>query len=387
MDGTFLDANNKISEKNARLIISLLKHGVEFAVISGVSKERIDGQFINPLLEFMSDEERDLLTKLHVSSDSGTQIYKYDNKLKRYKCVYSINLKEFLTKNRYEFLRQILYDACDELNLRGKLQQIFGENRKFSDAEWEAYKSNCFDERGIEGTDVVTQVAFMVIGKTATSEEKTIFNENGGKQIREEIKEYVDKKLKEKGISLEVKVSGKSSIDITRPHIHKGTGINKIVTYLGWDSDSVIFFGDALGQGKNDEPAMFSANFIVNVGKKVEKFWKIYNSLPELADIMLFLMRDDIKPMWEDERNKNGGAYLYKIHNNKLSDIWTEVSCAVIGETLHTNFEMSKKITGISISPKFQTTTLRVWVADLNVEAKDFCLIGDGLEQPIFKKH
>ena len=119
----------------------------------------------------------------------------------------------------------------------------------------------------------------------------------------------------------------------------------------------------------------------------VEKFWKIYNSLPELADIMLFLMRNDIKPMWEDERNKHGGAYLYKIHNNKLSDIWTDVSCAVIGETLHTDFEMSKKITGISISPKFQTTTLRVWVADLNVEAKDFCSIGDGLEQYIFKKH
>jgi len=119
----------------------------------------------------------------------------------------------------------------------------------------------------------------------------------------------------------------------------------------------------------------------------IEKFWKIYNSLPELTEIMLFLMRGDIKPMWEDAKNKRGGAYLYKIHNTKLNDIWTDVSCALIGETLHNDFEMSNKITGISISPKYQTTTLRIWIEDLHVDSEHFCHISNDLDKPIFKKH
>ncbi len=118
----------------------------------------------------------------------------------------------------------------------------------------------------------------------------------------------------------------------------------------------------------------------------VEKFWKIFNSLPDLTEIMLFLMRSDVKPMWEDKRNKDGGAYLYKIHSSQTPEIWTDVASALIGETLHCDFEMSKKITGISISPKYQTTTLRIWIEDLNIDSNDFCEIKD-LNTPIFKKH
>ena len=34
-----------------------------------------------------------------------------------------------------------------------------------------------------------------------------------------------------------------------------------------------------------------------------------------VINCMLFIMREDIKPIWEDEKNKNGSCYSYKINN------------------------------------------------------------------------
>jgi hypothetical protein len=118
----------------------------------------------------------------------------------------------------------------------------------------------------------------------------------------------------------------------------------------------------------------------------IEDFWKIYNCLPEPTETMLFLMRENIKPIWEDPRNKEGGSYSYRINNDVLQQVWTDVSCALIGEGLHKNSEEGLEITGISISPKFRTTTLRVWVSDLEVESEEFVKI-ENLGDSFFKKH
>lgn len=58
---------------------------------------------------------------------------------------------------------------------------------------------------------------------------------------------------------------------------------------------------------------------LVNLGKVefVEDFWSMYNHLKparylsDRCDYMLF--KDGIKPMWEDERNSNGGRWFISI--------------------------------------------------------------------------
>jgi len=115
----------------------------------------------------------------------------------------------------------------------------------------------------------------------------------------------------------------------------------------------------------------------------IEQFWKLYNSILKPEELMLFLMKNDIKPIWEDEYNKDGGTYAYRIHNNILPNIWTNVSCAVIGETVHPENE---SINGISISPKFHTSVLKIWVANQTVNPEDFTILKErGL--PLFSKH
>ena len=37
---------------------------------------------------------------------------------------------------------------------------------------------------------------------------------------------------------------------------------------------------------------------------------------------MLFVMRENINPTWEDRQNRNGGCFSYKISNKFVYDIW-----------------------------------------------------------------
>mgnify|MGYP003866091315 FL=1 len=49
----------------------------------------------------------------------------------------------------------------------------------------------------------------------------------------------------------------------------------------------------------------------------VEEALVLYETLPDkmIKNCMLFLMREGIKPTWEDEKNRGGGCFSYKVSN------------------------------------------------------------------------
>ena len=53
----------------------------------------------------------------------------------------------------------------------------------------------------------------------------------------------------------------------------------------------------------------------------VEETIAIMETIPEILvkNCMLFLMKEGIKPTWEDPRNRDGGCFSYKILNNILT--------------------------------------------------------------------
>ena len=70
-------------------------------------------------------------------------------------------------------------------------------------------------------------------------------------------------------------------------------------------------------------------------------------------------MRDNIKPVWEDPENVDGGCWSYKITKRDAYRAWIELSTALIGETiLNTN---TTEINGISISPKKGFCIIKIW--------------------------
>lgn len=86
---------------------------------------------------------------------------------------------------------------------------------------------------------------------------------------------------------------------------------------------------------------------------------------------MFFIMRDDIMPRWEDEKNKSGGCFSYKLSKFNLEDKLFELCSQILGETMGTTDEISNFINGISISPKKNYYIVRIWIRYNNFANKN----------------
>jgi translation initiation factor 4E len=95
----------------------------------------------------------------------------------------------------------------------------------------------------------------------------------------------------------------------------------------------------------------------------IEEFWSLYNFLNDdhVNYSMFFLMREGINPIWEDEHNKSGGCWSFKIAKKDVYKSWTELSIALLGEFITIDKTNSKEINGISISPKKTFSIVKIW--------------------------
>ena len=85
---------------------------------------------------------------------------------------------------------------------------------------------------------------------------------------------------------------------------------------------------------------------------------------------MLFLMREDINPIWEDNNNINGACYSFKISNKIICNIWKNISYNLVSENLLDNNQTI--INGISISPKKYFCILKIWINDKSYNNLNF---------------
>ena len=102
----------------------------------------------------------------------------------------------------------------------------------------------------------------------------------------------------------------------------------------------------------------------------VEQAITITETLPPVlvTNCMLFLMRKGINPIWEDERNRNGGCFSYKIPNKDVPDAWKQLSYSLVGETMSDNKKLLPHINGITISPKKNFCIIKVWLANCSFQ-------------------
>jgi hypothetical protein len=93
-----------------------------------------------------------------------------------------------------------------------------------------------------------------------------------------------------------------------------------------------------------------------------ETFWKLYNNWDTIGGILgkhYFLMKDNIKPIWEDENNINGGCWSFKILNNVAYEIWEELSILLVCNELLQNKD---DCIGLSISIKKNNySVIKIW--------------------------
>ena len=91
--------------------------------------------------------------------------------------------------------------------------------------------------------------------------------------------------------------------------------------------------------------------------------------------IEFFMFKEPIKPLWEDENNKNGGRFSIKLKRGYTTIIWEEMIFVLIGGILPK--EMKDEINGIVVSSRKDFNTLQIWFK--NYDSK----IVDDLEQCI----
>ncbi|KAL1005220.1 hypothetical protein UPYG_G00056250 [Umbra pygmaea] len=93
----------------------------------------------------------------------------------------------------------------------------------------------------------------------------------------------------------------------------------------------------------------------------VEQFWKFYSHLVRPGDLTghsdFHLFKEGIKPMWEDEANKNGGKWIIRLRKGLASRFWENIILAMLGE----QFMVGEEICGVVVSIRFQEDILSIW--------------------------
>ena len=104
---------------------------------------------------------------------------------------------------------------------------------------------------------------------------------------------------------------------------------------------------------------------------------------------MIFVMKDNVKPIWEDEHNKYGGCFSFKIANKDVEKIWKEVYYRLIGQSLTIEHHDYENINGITLSPKKKFCILKIWMKDCTLKNPNiFVKINDlKCDGCLFKKH
>ena len=96
----------------------------------------------------------------------------------------------------------------------------------------------------------------------------------------------------------------------------------------------------------------------------LEDFWAIFQYLKKPDDckqaIEFQLFKDPIKPMWEDENNKDGGRIALKLRKEFSNLVWEELVFAFVGG--YFTKEIKDEINGLVINCKKDFNTLQIWI-------------------------
>ena len=124
----------------------------------------------------------------------------------------------------------------------------------------------------------------------------------------------------------------------------------------------------------------------------IEDTVALIEELPSVLveNCMLFIMRDGIKPIWEDPQNRNGGSFSYKVLNKLVYDVWRDLTYCVVGNSISQSKDFVDSVSGITISPKKNFCIVKVWMSNcshINPDVITNDIKDIGANGCLFKKH
>ena len=124
----------------------------------------------------------------------------------------------------------------------------------------------------------------------------------------------------------------------------------------------------------------------------VETTIAITETMPEVLvkNCMLFIMKEGIKPTWEDPKNRSGGCFSYKISNKNVYEVWRDITYVLVGGTISPAQSFVTNVTGITISPKKNFCIIKIWMANCDNQNPNIVnpdIKGLSSNGCLFKKH
>ena len=100
----------------------------------------------------------------------------------------------------------------------------------------------------------------------------------------------------------------------------------------------------------------------VFVIKKITDFWTFFNNFTDFQKFNFYIMRGDIKPVYEDKNNTNGYSYSYIIPGRKVNQTFIHCLAEMLCENL-VDIKNYNEVCGVSLVPKPNGISIfKVWM-------------------------
>jgi len=131
----------------------------------------------------------------------------------------------------------------------------------------------------------------------------------------------------------------------------------------------------------------------------VQQFWQWFNNLPAAHDLgprcSYHMMKQNIRPLWEDPANVNGGNLSFKVPKEDTDHSWLRLLLGVIGEYFSPCLKEEDDICGVTVSIRPRgDNVVCLWNANaslINTEELTsrlrILLPTVSIESPVYKVH
>ena len=211
LDGTLAESKQPIDDEMAGLLKDLLDVA-KVAVISGGDWPQFDKQVVSRL------PKGSRWRRLFIMPTTGSKLYRYE-------------------KGRW---RKIYADDFTD-GQRGQILQSLDKAVKQCGFDKEKTAGPQIEDRG-------SQITFSALGQKAALDAKKAWDPDLAK--RKALQAILEKELPD----LSVKIGGSTSIDITQKGVDKAYAIDRLCKHARVDRDAILFLGDAIYPGGNDDP-------------------------------------------------------------------------------------------------------------------------------------
>lgn len=102
----------------------------------------------------------------------------------------------------------------------------------------------------------------------------------------------------------------------------------------------------------------------------VEQFWHYYQHFKRPSQMpigsYLYLFRHDVRPVWEDDHNKHGGAFVLRFTRDKCDRLWEDILLGFISA----QESILEGVNGVRIKVKKDYAEMDFWVSSVDDEKR-----------------